>query len=111
MSQTSSTFGDRPTVAVLYGGASPEHPVSCISASAILATLDPERYRVVPVGITRSGTWVPGVGVAAATGVVVYFVCAAVSHLRARFLGRALWVNCMGMLALAVVVLVVAYLV
>lgn len=61
MSQTSSTLGDRPTVAVLYGGASPEHPVSCISASAILATLDPERYRVVPVGITRSGTWVPGV--------------------------------------------------
>lgn len=57
------------------------------------------------------GTWVPGIGVAAATAVVVYFVCAAVSHVRARFLGRALWVNCMGMLLFSVAVLVIAYLV
>ncbi|MBV7295188.1 D-alanine--D-alanine ligase [Corynebacterium sp. TAE3-ERU12] len=48
------------TVAVLYGGASPEHSVSCISAAAVIAHLDPERYRVVPIGITRTGTWVPG---------------------------------------------------
>ena len=50
----------RIAVAVLYGGASPEHNVSCVSAGAIMAHLDPEVYRVVPVGITRGGTWTPG---------------------------------------------------
>lgn len=57
-----------------------------------------------------AGTWLPGVGVAASVGVVVYFVCAVVAHLRARYLGSAFWVNCLGMLALSLVVLVVAYL-
>ena len=54
------TTDDRIAVAVLYGGASPEHNVSCVSAGAIMAHLDPEVYRVVPVGITRGGTWTPG---------------------------------------------------
>ena len=52
---------DRIAVAVLYGGASPEHNVSCVSAGAIMAHLDAETYRVVPVGITREGTWTPGI--------------------------------------------------
>ncbi|WP_448851048.1 D-alanine--D-alanine ligase family protein [Corynebacterium sp. 335C] len=51
----------RKTVAVVFGGASPEHSVSCISAGAIMAHLDRSRYDVVPVGITRDGTWVAGV--------------------------------------------------
>lgn len=51
----------RITVAVVYGGASPEHSVSCISAGAVMAHLDRARYDVVPVGITRDGTWVAGV--------------------------------------------------
>ncbi|APT88954.1 D-alanine--D-alanine ligase [Corynebacterium frankenforstense DSM 45800] len=48
------------TVAVLYGGRSTEHNISCISAGAIMSHLDPERFEVVPVGITRSGKWVAG---------------------------------------------------
>ena len=50
----------RTTVAVLYGGQSTEHSVSCISAGAVIDHLDPEIYEVVPVGITEAGAWVPG---------------------------------------------------
>jgi len=43
---------------VLFGGQSGEHPISCVSAGGVLAALDPERYDVVPLGITRTGRWV-----------------------------------------------------
>jgi D-alanine-D-alanine ligase len=43
---------------VLFGGQSAEHEVSCTGAADVLAAVDPERYEVVPVGITRDGTWV-----------------------------------------------------
>ncbi|GAA1487490.1 DoxX family protein [Brachybacterium sacelli] len=52
------------------------------------------------------GIWLPGVAVAATVGVVAYFGCAVVAHLRARFFGSAFWVNCLGMLALSLAVLV-----
>ena len=45
-------------IAVVFGGRSAEHPISCVSAGAVLAALDPDRYDVVPVGITRDGGWV-----------------------------------------------------
>jgi D-alanine-D-alanine ligase len=48
----------RIRVAVVYGGRSSEHGVSVVSAGSVLSALDPERYEVVPVGITRSGGWV-----------------------------------------------------
>lgn len=44
-------------VLVLFGGRSSEHQVSCLSARSVLSALDPERYDVVPVGITRDGRW------------------------------------------------------
>lgn len=47
----------RPIVAVLFGGRSSEHPVSCVGAAAVIAAIDPEAYRVLPIGITRTGTW------------------------------------------------------
>lgn len=47
-------------VAVIYGGRSSEHSVSCVSAGAILEHLDPEKYEVIPVGITVNGAWVVG---------------------------------------------------
>ncbi|WP_336923008.1 D-alanine--D-alanine ligase family protein [Aquipuribacter sp. SD81] len=47
----------RPRVAVLFGGRSGEHGISCVTASGVLAALDRERYDVVAVGITRSGAW------------------------------------------------------
>jgi D-alanine-D-alanine ligase len=45
-------------VAVVFGGRSAEHAISCVSAGSVLAALDPDRYEVVPVGITREGRWV-----------------------------------------------------
>ncbi len=45
-------------VAVVFGGRSAEHAVSCASAGLVLGALDPERYDVLPVGITRAGQWV-----------------------------------------------------
>jgi D-alanine-D-alanine ligase len=45
-------------VAVVFGGRSTEHAISCVSAGSILAALDPDEYEVVPVGITRTGRWV-----------------------------------------------------
>ncbi|MDT5337141.1 MAG: D-alanine-D-alanine ligase [Mycobacterium sp.] len=53
---------DRPNprvrVAVVYGGRSSEHAISCVSAGSILRNLDPERFEVVAVGITPEGSWV-----------------------------------------------------
>ena len=43
---------------VLFGGRSAEHEVSCTSAVSVLRALDPQRYDIVPIGITRDGGWV-----------------------------------------------------
>ncbi|MFI5491006.1 D-alanine--D-alanine ligase family protein [Actinoplanes sp. NPDC051859] len=48
----------RTRVAIVFGGRSTEHAISCVSAGAILGALDPDEYEVVPVGITRDGAWV-----------------------------------------------------
>ena len=48
----------RTRVAVVYGGRSSEHAISCVSAGSILRNLDPERFEVVAVGITPEGSWV-----------------------------------------------------
>lgn len=53
------TAGSRkPRVAVVFGGRSSEHSISCISAGSVIAALDPEKYDVVPVGIATDGRWV-----------------------------------------------------
>ena len=43
---------------VLFGGRSAEHEVSCISALHVLRAVDPDRFDIVPIGITRDGRWV-----------------------------------------------------
>jgi D-alanine-D-alanine ligase len=48
---------ERVRVAVVYGGRSSEHAISCVSAGSILRNLDPERFEVVAVGITPEGAW------------------------------------------------------
>lgn len=50
--------GRKVRVAVVFGGRSSEHAISCISAGSVIAALDPERYEVVPVGIATDGRWV-----------------------------------------------------
>ena len=47
----------RLRVLLLFGGQSAEHDVSRVSAVAVARALDPARYEVVPVGITREGRW------------------------------------------------------
>jgi D-alanine-D-alanine ligase len=48
----------RVRVAVVFGGRSNEHAISCVSAGSILRNLDSERFEVVAVGITPEGSWV-----------------------------------------------------
>jgi len=43
---------------VLFGGQSAEHDISCVTARHVLAAVDPARYEVQPIGITRTGAWV-----------------------------------------------------
>ncbi|MBB3040578.1 D-alanine--D-alanine ligase family protein [Nocardioides soli] len=45
-------------VAVVFGGRSSEHAVSCITAGSVLAAIDREQYEVVPIGIATDGRWV-----------------------------------------------------
>ena len=52
------TTPGKTRVALVFGGRSTEHAISCVSAGSILAALDPDEYQVVPVGITRAGQWV-----------------------------------------------------
>jgi D-alanine-D-alanine ligase len=48
----------RPRVAVVFGGRSSEHAISCLTAAGVLRAIDRDRYDVVPVGITTDGRWV-----------------------------------------------------
>jgi D-alanine-D-alanine ligase len=48
----------RIRVAVVFGGRSNEHAISCVSAGSILRNLDPQRFEVIAVGITPDGSWV-----------------------------------------------------
>jgi D-alanine-D-alanine ligase len=47
----------RLRLGVLFGGRSGEHEVSLISAASLLRSLDPAKYEVIPIGITREGQW------------------------------------------------------
>jgi D-alanine-D-alanine ligase len=49
--------GRKRRIAVLFGGRSAEHEISCVSARSVIDALDPETNEVVPIGITRDGTW------------------------------------------------------
>ncbi|MFE0027822.1 D-alanine--D-alanine ligase family protein [Amycolatopsis sp. NPDC059021] len=54
--------GEKIRVAVVFGGRSTEHTISCLSAGSVLANLDPARFEAVPIGITPEGGWVLGSG-------------------------------------------------
>ncbi|HZZ39057.1 MAG TPA: D-alanine--D-alanine ligase family protein [Acidobacteriaceae bacterium] len=45
-------------VGILFGGRSGEHEVSLLSAASVLQAIDPKKYDVIPIGITREGRWV-----------------------------------------------------
>jgi D-alanine-D-alanine ligase len=48
------------TVGVIFGGRSVEHDVSVVTGQQIMNAFDPERYEVVPIYISRDGTWYTG---------------------------------------------------
>ncbi len=48
----------KPRVAVVFGGRSSEHAISCVTAGSVLAAIDPTKYDVVPIGIAPDGRWV-----------------------------------------------------
>ena len=50
--------GAVPRLAVVFGGRSSEHGVSCLTAANVLRVIDADRYEIVPVGITTDGRWV-----------------------------------------------------
>jgi D-alanine-D-alanine ligase len=58
MSGMAGSRSGRIRIAVVFGGRSAEHAISCVSAGSVIAALDPDRYDVVKVGITPDGGWV-----------------------------------------------------
>src|SRR5690242_7904597 len=49
-------------VAVIFGGRSTEHAISCVSAGNVLGAIDADEFEIVPIGITREGRWVLAAG-------------------------------------------------
>lgn len=45
-------------VAIICGGRSSEHEISCTSAGGVLSAIDRSQYEPVVIGITKSGSWV-----------------------------------------------------
>ena len=48
----------KPRVAVVFGGRSSEHAISCVTAGSVLQAIDKDEYDVVPIGIATDGRWV-----------------------------------------------------
>ena len=55
----------RLRVGIIFGGRSVEHEVSLVSARSVLSAIDPARYEVVPIGVTKTGKWLTSSRVAA----------------------------------------------
>ncbi|GHD11646.1 D-alanine--D-alanine ligase [Zhihengliuella salsuginis] len=47
----------KPRVLLLFGGRSSEHSVSCVTAASVMKAIDRRKYDVIPVGITKAGSW------------------------------------------------------
>lgn len=56
--QAETHVSAKPRVAVVFGGRSSEHAISCVTAGSVLRAIDRDRYDVIPVGITPEGHWV-----------------------------------------------------
>lgn len=51
-------MAERIRVAIIFGGVSSEHDVSCLTAGGVTRAIDTDRFEVIGVGITPSGRWV-----------------------------------------------------
>jgi D-alanine-D-alanine ligase len=52
-------MGKKKRVAVIFGGKSTEHEVSRVSARSVISNMDPEKYDVLIIGITKDGRITP----------------------------------------------------
>jgi len=48
---------DKIRVAIIFGGKSAEHEISIISAKNVIDAIDKDKYKPVPIGIDKDGTW------------------------------------------------------
>ena len=48
----------KETIAIVFGGRSSEHEISCLSAGGVLSAIDRNKYEVLLIGITKEGNWV-----------------------------------------------------
>ncbi|MCL2016131.1 MAG: D-alanine--D-alanine ligase [Defluviitaleaceae bacterium] len=48
---------EKKNILVLFGGVSPEHDISKVSANTVINTLSTKKYNVIPVYITEEGKW------------------------------------------------------
>jgi D-alanine-D-alanine ligase len=53
-------MNDKLKLGILYGGRSGEHEVSLMSARSVLSAVDRKRFKVIEIGISRSGQWLVG---------------------------------------------------
>jgi D-alanine-D-alanine ligase len=44
-------------VAIICGGKSSEHEISCVSAAGVISTIDTSKFEPVLIGITKTGKW------------------------------------------------------
>ena len=51
-------MADTLTVALVFGGRSSEHAISCVTAGGVLGAIDRSRFTVIPIGVTRDGAFV-----------------------------------------------------
>lgn len=51
------TADSRINLVVIFGGQSAEHDVSCVTASHVLRAANPDRYKTIPIAISRTGDW------------------------------------------------------
>jgi len=56
--QRQPTSVRKPTVAIVFGGRSSEHAVSCATAAGVMRAINRDRYDVLPIGIAKDGRWV-----------------------------------------------------
>ena len=59
---------DKTVLALIYGGQSSEHEVSCMSAATVIGAVNTEKYELIKIGITKDGRWILNEGESVSPG-------------------------------------------
>ena len=51
----------KPKIGIVFGGRSCEHEVSLASATSVIQNLDADKYEIIPIAITKEGSWLWGI--------------------------------------------------